>query len=269
MGTKALARKEELPKDLPLAAIDYGEDAGQGFENSRPGELRLPFIALLQDLSPQVKGAGKVPGAEPGKLFNTVTNEVYDALEIIPAWHENCFVEWKPRKSGGGFVARHDVDSDLIKAVKAKAESGIKLTNEGNDVLETQYLYCVLALADGRLEPAVLGFTVTKLKVFRNWWTRVHMFTLPLENGRKVRPPIYAHRVAVSSCGQTNKAGQGFHNFVLRAAENDNIRASLLAVDDPRYIAAKDLQAMVRGGSASINYDAAAETEAGTGEGAF
>lgn len=256
---KAIEKREE--KELVL--LDYGEDANEGFEGQTQDDLAIPFLALLQDLSPQVTD-GTIPNAKAGLLFNTVTEELLgESVEFIPGLRQRCFVEWVPRKQGGGFVARHEVDSPIVKEAIGASKTFGKYTNPetGNDLVETIYLYGVLCPPDGDTYPIVIAFTSTKIGVFRKWNTKVNMLTIQVGD-RKQRPPRYAHRVRVRSTRQTNRAKQSFYNFVLEPAETD-MRSSLLRPDDPRFLAAKKVREMVLSGAAR----AADETQAGAGGG--
>lgn len=252
--TAVAPRQEQLP-----AQYDYGDDAGVGYQDQQQTELQIPFLALLQGLSPQVTGEqGKgVEGAKPGLLYNTVTGEVLgDSVQFIPAHREYLFTEWVPRKMGGGFKGRHRKESELVeKALAASKEFGIVKTPEGNDLIETVYLYGIVERADKSLEPVVVAFTKTKFKVWRRWNTAVNMFTVQSPNGQKQRPPRYAHLLTVRTVPDKNAKGS-FFNLALDPA-NATIRDSLLRPDDARFIAAKELAAMVTSGQAK----AAEETQ--------
>ena len=54
-----------------------------GAQNISQEDLALPFLKILGQLSPEVnKRDGKyVEGAEPGKIINTVTNQLYDTIQ--------------------------------------------------------------------------------------------------------------------------------------------------------------------------------------------
>jgi hypothetical protein len=77
-------------KNGALAANLFEADAQQGAQNISQEDLALPFLKILGQLSPEVnKRDGKyVEGAEPGKIINTVTNELYDSLNVVPC-HDN------------------------------------------------------------------------------------------------------------------------------------------------------------------------------------
>ena len=73
-------------KEGALATNLFEADANQGAQNISQEDLALPFLKILGQLSPEVnKRDGKyVEGAEPGKIINTVTNELFDDIDVIP-----------------------------------------------------------------------------------------------------------------------------------------------------------------------------------------
>ena len=73
-------------KEGALAVNMFEADANQGAQNIAQEDLALPFLKILGQLSPEVnKRDGKyVEGAEPGKIINTVTNELFDKISVVP-----------------------------------------------------------------------------------------------------------------------------------------------------------------------------------------
>ena len=71
-------------KEGALATVNFEADAQQGAQNISQEDLALPFLKILGQLSPEVnKRDGKyVEGAEPGKIMNTVTNQLYDSIKL-------------------------------------------------------------------------------------------------------------------------------------------------------------------------------------------
>ena len=258
---KAVAKKKETGS--AVVAYDYGEDANAGFENQTGEDFAIPFLSVLQALSPQVADPsdGGVEGARPGMLFNTVTETVFDGkdgVEIIPALTEHVFMEWVPRKQGGGFVARHEINSDIVARAKEGAPGFGKYSTSydadgqpnGNDLVETFYVYGVLV--GETLEPIVIAFTSTKISVYKRFNTKLNMFTTK-QGDRKIKPPIFAHRIRVTTVKQKNNEGE-FFNFAMAPAEVD-IAHSLLETSDPRFLAAKGCREMVASGAARASYE--------------
>jgi hypothetical protein len=255
-----------------IAAYDYSGDEGAGFENQTSDDLAIPFLGVLQALSPQVADPsdGGIANAKAGMLFNTVTEVIFDGkdgVEIIPALTEHVFVEWVPRNRGGGFVARHELTSDVVKEAKEGSKSFGRYSTDytptgddknpfqGNDLVETFYVYGVLV--GEVLEPIVLAFTSTKISVYKRFNTKLNMYTQK-QGDRKIRPPLYAHRIRLTTVKQKNADGE-FHNFALASAEGD-VKSSLLNPDDERFVAAKGCREMVLSGTARASH----ETERGS-----
>lgn len=266
--TKAVAKK----KENAVAAFDYGEDVGGGFENQSKDDISIPFLSVLQSNSPQVQDPedGGIEGAKPGALFNTVTEEVIPGKEgivIIPATTQHVFVEWVPRDNGGGLAGMHDPNSDVVAQAKARAKSSVgKLPLEnGNELVETFYVYGVVEETG---EMIVVAFTSTKIGVYKRFNTKLKMFQVKTPDGRKVTPPLFAHRIRVKTEKQKNNKGE-FYNFKLEPADG-NLSESLLPGDSELYSAARACRDMVASGQAKANFesqDASAGQGGDPGEG--
>lgn len=174
-----------LPESqLPAHLMDQIEDdAGRGVSTSA-ADIGIPFLYILQDLSPQVKKRNEkyIEGAEVGMIFNNQTQEIIvadDGIDFIPCFFKSALVEWTPRDAGGGWVAEHPMDSDVLrrserpdpkKPPRIKSGSGI-----GNDVVETKYYYGWWRLhVDGDENPnqwseAVIGMASSMLSCSRTW----------------------------------------------------------------------------------------------------
>lgn len=241
-------------------AIDFAEYAGQGFENQTQDDISIPFIGVLQSMSPQLE---TVEGAKAGRLINTVTENLYDSVEFVAAVSQHLFVEWVPRNKGGGFVGIHEINSDVVaKAKDASKEFGKYLTPDGNELSETFYLYGVLVENDEPVGMAVIAFVSTKIKVYKNWNTRINMYTVPTKEGGKINPPMFAHRVKLSTIKQQKNADQ-FYNFVLQPVNGD-IKSSLLPTSSPIFQAAVECKKMIAKGTAKAAYDS--QNVAGDGQ---
>lgn len=260
MATKP---KQELTKAAPtdVTKFDYGEDEGRGYEGQTADDIAIPFITVLQPLSPQV--VDKMPGAEPGKLFNTVTDEIYDTLSFVPSHTEHVYVEWIPRDSGGGFVAVHALDSEIVRTTLAAATTRFKRHDleNGNHLVETYYMYGSMFDEDGTPCPAVLPFSSTFIKRYKGVNTKLKKFTLLGADGRKKKPPIWAHPLTVATFLDHN-AQHKWHNFDIQPTKGD-VKTSLMNQDDERYQAAREIATLLKEGKATAAYDTQGKTEGG------
>ena len=254
--TKDIVPKEETGG--PIVAFDYGADAGAGSEDQTADDFQIPFIAIIQDLSPQhkKKRAEYIEGAEVGDLYNNVTNELLDqGFEFVPALRIHCFVEWVPRDKGGGFIGRHDPNSEIVKRAKAEAEKfGKYKTPDGNDLMETFYLWGIIAAT---LTPAIIAFTSTKIRVYKKWNTARSMIKSTAPDGTVQDIPIFANRILVRTA-EESRGDNDYFNFVLEPPINGSVRDSLIRdLDDARYQKAKALRDDVVGGRVTADYSQA------------
>lgn len=255
----------KVEKGGAVATFDYGDDAGAGFEGTKGSDLSIPFLGILQSNSPQVED--KDPeGAESGMLFNTVTRELISGetgLVFLPCHKEGpVWVEWVPRNKGGGFVGLHDPESDEVKNGEPimHPETGKptrKLRCGENELIETYYVYGLILDEDGgdTVGFAVISFTSTKIKPYRDWVTA--MYTL------KGKPPMFANRARIRTTKQKNESGT-FYNFRIDPFAETWAKSLINPAEQGDLLTqAKDFREMVVSGMAR----AAFETERAAGDG--
>lgn len=232
-----------------VVQYDYGEHAAAGFENQTQNDLTVPFLDILQPLSPQVAEDG-IAGAKPGMIFNTVTDELFAAntgVLFVPVLTTRMFVEWIPRDKGGGLVGRHQPGDEVVKkGIERSTEFGKAYTydengEKDNQLVETFYAYGIAFADDETTEgdEVVVAFRSTKIKPYKAYMSKVHKF--------KGRTPLFAHMARLTTVLQKNEKG-AYHNFSMQPA-NDTVKASLLAPDDPRFKQAAELYELLKAGS--------------------
>lgn len=269
--TKALTKAEERA----LQVGDYGEYAGVGFEHETADDVAIPFLTLLQKNSPQLDPAEEkyIEGAKLGDFINSVTGEVYGpTITFIPAYRTaREFVEWRDRTKGGGFIRTHDPNSRLVQ--KALEDAGTKFgklknpENEDHNLTETLQMFGLVEKDDGEFDPVVLSFWSTKLGAFKTWNTKRRAVVLKADDGRKVVPPLFAHRVKVDSFSDSRKKGR-FQALRLQPAVNDDWYESLMPSDDPRFQAGAQLHEMVSSGEVRAAEDTEMQASGSEDDGA-
>jgi hypothetical protein len=247
-------QKKGGPAETAVARYDYGQDAGQGFENQTRADRLVPFINLLQSNSPQVAdGAFKA-----GLLFNSVTGEAVKELTLIPCATERVYVEYVPRDKGSGFVGEHKADDKTVLAVlRAAGRRFGKLALEnGNELVESFKLYALVDLGpDVEPIPVVVSFTSTKITVYKKFNTQLATFQIPGPGGRKITPPLWAHRTVLSTIPQENKKGK-FFNFVWGPV-GEKLGEGMLAPEDVRYVLGKQYHDLVMAEQVHADYKSA------------
>ena len=74
---------------------NYG---GEGFSDVTTEDLAIPFLRILESMSPQVneRDGAYVKNAKAGMIYNNVLNEAYDGIKgirVIPCHYNRRFVE--------------------------------------------------------------------------------------------------------------------------------------------------------------------------------
>ena len=159
-----------------LAIIDFAADAGMGFEEADASAYAIPFLRILQAISPQAKKQNPkyIQGAEEGDFINTVTEKLYKAdkgVTVVQCHYAHKYNEWAPER--GGFRGSHS------PAEYMKLEKGIKQDSKGNNyeanlatgnsLTDTREHYVMIVNDDGTFEPALLALSGSELKKSKKW----------------------------------------------------------------------------------------------------
>src|SRR6056300_799738 len=196
-------------KEGALAANLFEADANQGTQNISQEDLALPFLKILGQLSPEVnKRDGKyVEGAEPGKIINTVTNALYDTVQVVPAHYKRQYIEWQDRgTSTGAPVAIHDADSDIVSQTTRGKDYKDRLPN-GN-YLDNTASHFVLTLGENP-QTALISMKSTQLKVSRKWNSMMMGIKMQGKNGL-FTTPTYSHIYKLKTVQMSNDKGTWF-----------------------------------------------------------
>ena len=196
-------------KKNEISANMFETDAGQGIANITQEDLALPFLKVLGQLSPEVnkRNAKYVEGAEPGKIINTVTNELFDEIQIIPCHYKRQYIEWQDRgTSTGAPVAIHDASSDIVSQTTRGKDYKDRLPN-GN-YLDNTAQHFVLALGKTP-QTALISMKGTQLKVSRKWNSMMMGIKMQGKNGL-FTPPTYSHIYNLKTVQMSNDKGTWF-----------------------------------------------------------
>jgi hypothetical protein len=202
---KALAERQAQE----LAALNEqfaGEAAGEGFEEADRDSYAVPFLKLLQDLSPEVdrKKGTAIEGAQSGMLYNTATGALFPVPPgalILPVHFSRCFLHWQPRDEGGGFLGRVSVaevaDMKTRPSADGEQPTAALWLEDGTYLMDTREHYCLAApwQDDGMpetLEMAVISMASTQIKVSKRWMSAMQARKIKGVNGQLVTPPMYS-----------------------------------------------------------------------------
>jgi hypothetical protein len=171
MGSKDVVKKE-ANEVVIFDDSQMVQDSGIGFQGLDVKDIAIPYIAILQALSPQVKkGLAKVEGAEEGDIFNNVTSVVSKGnvgISVVPCAYQKRYVEWNSRESGGGFVKAHINENILSNTTKNDKGQDV-LPGSKHIIVTTAHHFVLVINTDGSYERAVISMYSTQLKKSRKW----------------------------------------------------------------------------------------------------
>jgi len=293
MNTKTSTKTHEAPapeeeKKLPqatgtaLAVVDIDEeDRGAGMKNISNDERKVPFIRILQSNSPELEegGARYLPNAKAGMFFNTSSKQCYSKLIIIPCARDQKYIEYTPREIGGGFVAVHKPDDELILMLRSKQGKFGKLARDvtkrdkdgkaldGTEIVQSFELYCICIDPEtGTMFRAIVSFQSTQISKYTSFIDRYDSIQYQTPDGQTVKPPLWAHRWLMTTGNEKNKKGS-FKGFVIGLAEKnpDGSDAapikSFIKKSDPLYAMGKEFNKFVEEGKAEVDYTTASNDE--------
>lgn len=171
--TKAVAKTEKgkLPSAL---AGRMKKDAGKGVSKAQEDNL-VPLIYVLQEASPQArkKDPAYMPGAEAGMIWlRNAAEPLVDGEKGI--WFQPChfakeWVEWVPRKKGGGIVNRHKEMPTNAELKENDEGNEVWTLPNGNECVETRYHSGFVVTEDGVAMPYIIPLKGSGHSFSKKW----------------------------------------------------------------------------------------------------
>lgn len=153
-----------------ITGFDAGDLMSDMLSDLTSQDIKLPYLSIASALSDVV-----TPGKEKynknlraGDIYNTVTNQGWAELTVIPCKPKKRMQEWTPETKGIP-VDEHDMDSDIVRnaitVVEEKNGKSIKkLTTPTGNILQETITYPVIYITpDGKISQALLAFSKTRL----------------------------------------------------------------------------------------------------------
>ena len=235
-----MAKKDVAVQDeagLPAEFLnEMALDAGAGSEEVTAKDLAIPFLRVLQKMSPQLskREAEYIEGATDGDIINTVTGQLWACSDekepakvtIIPVDFKFKVMEWWPRNSklGSGLVKSYTRDEDLpAHERKENAEGKMKtMTDQGTELIDTAEHYVLIVHPDGTMEQALIVMSSTQLGSSRKWNSLIKQKMLSTANG-PVPAPSFSHMYTLGTAYKSNDDGEWAVFTVADAGRVENI----------------------------------------------
>lgn len=193
------------PENTALSVMDFSADAGLGMEGTDRNSFAIPFITVLQGLSPQLES---VEGARPGLYINTITNELFKEVRVVPCAFQRRFLRWAPREQGGGYKGEYNpVDVETGKLEGLGQNDKGQPTLEGDQLKDTRNHFVLVQSAAGTWQPALLSLSSTQIKKSKRWMSRIQGLEMRAANGKAFNPPSFSHVYKLTAVKEENSQG--------------------------------------------------------------
>lgn len=251
-------------------AFDFAQDVGAGRESADKDSYAIPFLAVIQKMSPQVDEAeaAYIADARPGMLFNSVTEELFDGKEgvvFLPCAYQRRYIRWGAKDAGGGFkgeVMPEEVDDLLESGEVVEIDGRLYYPDEHGKVDEkkadtlkdTRNHFGILVNEEtGQAEQVLLSLSSTQIKKSKQLMSMLNSVKVKSANGM-VTPPTWACRIRITTVGESNEKGS-WHGVKFSHDEQKFVGSQAI------YDLGKEFHGLVTAGEANINYDSAEKTE--------
>lgn len=273
-----MAKNELVVKNAGAVAMadfmDVSDFGGAGFEGTDKDSYSIPFIHLLQKMSPMCDedSAAYVEGAKAGMLYNTVTGELYDGkegVEIIPCFFKRTFIHWGPREGeGGGFKGEFTpaqiddmkANGEIVEfegALLKPLENGKLDKKKCEQFVDTRSHFILIKGKDGSFSQALMPLSSTQVKASKNLMMALSQKKVDTPVGRKT-PPTFANVVKATTFGQSNDKGSwSGYKFELAG----------MVTDRATYEDAKAFYTGIAAGEVTVDFNKSAEAGGAADEG--
>jgi hypothetical protein len=151
-----LGDKETLPAHLQNAASNAGN------ENVTSSDIAIPRLKILQKLSPEIDS---VEDAAEGMIINSVTEDLYDAVFVVPLLYRKAVSVFKKRALGGGYEGQFESDEEARQHLRDN-----DLNIGDYDISDVATHTALLLNEDGGvISPVEIMMSGTKLQVSQRW----------------------------------------------------------------------------------------------------
>lgn len=172
-------------------------DAPMGNENVSSADMAIPRLNLLQQMSPEVR---EIAEAQPGMLYNTVTKQLYNSVNVVNLAFQKDYAVFKKRDLGGG------LEGNFATLEDAKAHVASLSHPEDYDIVDTDKHFCMELDEEGQpVSPVLIYMSGSKLKVSKAWNSEIQL------KGKNA--DRFATVWNVGSFTDTNRRNDKFENF--------------------------------------------------------
>lgn len=216
--TTAITKPAE--REVNTEVLDFAADAGRGLEGADKASFAIPFLIVLQSNSPQLK---TMKEARQGMFMNSITNELYESVQVIPCAYQRRFIRWCPRSAGGGYkgeLSPIDVETGKVPGLSTVQGQYLMDVPPGatpfdkdgkhlfDHLADTRGHFILMQSVSGAWQPALLALSSTQIKKSKRWMSRIQGLELKDSKGKTFNPPSFSHTYQLTTIEEKNAKGE-------------------------------------------------------------
>lgn len=256
-----------VASNLPF---DFSADLGGGMEGADKDSFAIPFLRVLQKISPQCDEADAafIEGAKGGMLLNSVTNRLYDGKEgvtFLPCAFQRRFLQWAPRGTEGGFrgellpeqVARMREEGLIVELdgrLYIPDEKGEVSEKKSDRIVDTRSHFGLVVDEDS-ITQVLLTLSSTQIKKSKQLMSILSAAKVRTAQGL-VTPPTWMNQVRITTVLESNDQGSWY---------GVKFEPAGFVESKDLYDAGKAFHEAISAGEAKANFAEAAEGAAPSG----
>tara|TARA_R100000963_G_C4642731_1_gene106416 strand:- start:488 stop:1309 length:822 start_codon:yes stop_codon:yes gene_type:complete len=215
-----VAKKDETK--VSTNVINLEDDAGQGLEQIKSSDLKVPYMKLLQSSSDETKkGSEKyIPNAEPGDLYIESTGQMFkgeDGVKAVQVFYANTWNEWSTREAPAESKLPAPIvhTENIMHLTTKKGTKDILKSDQYRVIEDTGNHFCILL--DNKYNQvgrAIIPMAISKKKVSKFWNTCIQNQKLEKADGSgSYTPATFGQIYNLGSKAEKSKAGDLYFNY--------------------------------------------------------
>lgn len=215
-----IAKKDETK--VSTMVLNMEEDAGQGLEQIKSSDLKVPYMKLLQSSSDETKkGSEKhIAGAEPGDLYIESTGQVFggeEGIKAVQVFYANTWNEWSTREAPAESKLPAPIvhTKNIMHLTTKQGTKDILKSDQYRVIEDTGNHFCILLDKEyNQIGQAIIPMAISKKKVSRFWNTCIQNQKAPKADGSGTySPACFGQIYNLGSKSEKSKAGDLYFNF--------------------------------------------------------
>ena len=208
--TQAVKKRKGNGKVKLPAIIDadmFREDAGIGVVDLKTEDLAIPFLKVLQKMSPELDDLD----VHAGDIFNSVTKEGVSGksgVHVINCAYRLEYIEWEPRGTGSGAPYNiYYAGEEMPETQRGEDNKDYVVDGNGRYIERTAQHYVLVIDEDGMTQQALLSMKATQFKKSKQWNSALKSLKMKDGKGILFTPARFAHIWLLKSTPEENKNG--------------------------------------------------------------